>query len=35
VEFPEHLRHLHRLDFGPEDGIIAKLPPAVGKPYPT
>jgi hypothetical protein len=35
VEFPEHLRHLHRLDFGPEDGIIAKLPPAVGKPYPN
>ncbi|MSQ06430.1 MAG: hypothetical protein EXR54_04320 [Dehalococcoidia bacterium] len=35
VEFPAHLRHLHRLDFGPDEGVITKLPPAIGKPYPN
>jgi len=35
IGFPEHLRHLTRLDFGPDIGITEKLPPATGKPYPA
>jgi hypothetical protein len=35
VEFPAQLRRLHRLDFGPDDGVITQLPPTVGKPYPN
>jgi hypothetical protein len=35
VEFPTYLKHLNRLDFGPqgEQGIATILPPRVGKPY--
>ena len=33
--FPEHLRHLTRLDFGPQEGITENLPPVTGKPYPA
>ena len=33
--FPEHLRHLTRLDFGSDDGITEILPPVTGKPYPA
>ena len=33
--FPNHLRHLNRYDFGPEDGIAEILPPVIGKPYPA
>jgi len=33
--FPNHLRHLNRYDFGPEDGIAEILPPVTGKPYPA
>ncbi|PKB71211.1 MAG: hypothetical protein BZY87_06655 [SAR202 cluster bacterium Io17-Chloro-G6] len=35
IEFPEHLRHLIRLDFGPDSGITENLPPVTGKPYPA
>ena len=34
VGFPEHLRHLARLDFGSQEGITENLPPVTGKPYP-
>jgi hypothetical protein len=34
VNFPEPLRRFTRLDFGPEEGIATKVPPAIGKPYP-
>ena len=33
--FPDHLRHLARYDFGPQDGITENLPPVTGKPYPA
>ena len=33
--FPDRLRHLARLDFGPDDGIMENLPPKTGKPYPA
>ena len=33
--FPDHLRHLARLDFGPHEGITENLPPVTGKPYPA
>ena len=37
AKFPGHLPHLSRLDFGPEaqEGISTKLPPGVGKAYPS
>jgi hypothetical protein len=35
VEFPQHLRRLRRLDYGAENGVITKLPPEPGKPYPN
>ncbi|MFQ6029530.1 MAG: alpha/beta hydrolase domain-containing protein, partial [Dehalococcoidia bacterium] len=35
VNYPEHVPHVSRLDFGPDQGIITKLPPVVGKPYPV
>lgn len=37
VNFPEHLKQVYRLDFGPEAhrGQIDRLPPAVGEPYPN
>jgi hypothetical protein len=35
VEFPEQLRYLVRLDFGPDAKIPEKLPPAAGRPYPV
>ena len=33
--FPDHLRHLARLDYGPRDEITENLPPATGKLYPA
>ena len=33
--FPDHLRHLARFDFGPDEGITENLPPVTGKPYPA
>ena len=33
--FPDHLRHVTRLDFGPSEGITEHLPPVTGKPYPA
>ncbi|MDA1127848.1 MAG: alpha/beta hydrolase domain-containing protein [Chloroflexi bacterium] len=33
--FPEQLRHMLRLDFGPNEGITENLPPVTGKPYPA
>ena len=33
--FPDHLRHLDRLDFGPDEGVTENLPPLIGKPYPA
>ncbi len=37
VNFPEYLKYVYRLDFGPEAyrGLIGQLPPAVGEPYPN
>lgn len=35
IGFPDHLRHLARLDFGPQDGFTDNLPPVTGKPYPA
>jgi hypothetical protein len=37
VRFPDHIVRPTRLDFGPdvERGVISRLPPAVGAPYPT
>ena len=35
VGFPDHLRHLSRLDYGPRDGIVENLPPVTGNPYPA
>jgi hypothetical protein len=37
VNFPEHLKYVYKLDFGPEayEGIVTKLPPVVGKAYPS
>ena len=35
IGFPEHLRHLTRLDFGPHNGLTGNLPPITGKPYPA
>ncbi len=35
VHFPEPLRRLTRLDFGPEDGIATQAPPRLGAPYPV
>ena len=39
IGFPEHLRHLTRLDFGPhagpDNGVTENLPPVTGKPYPA
>ena len=37
VNFPEHLKCVYRVDFGPEahTGQIGKLPPVVGEPYPN
>jgi hypothetical protein len=34
VNFPEPLRRFTRLDFGPEEGVATKVPPAISKPYP-
>jgi hypothetical protein len=34
VETPNPLRHFARLDFGPDEGVAAHMPPVVGKPYP-
>jgi hypothetical protein len=34
VNFPEPLRRFSRLDFGPQEGVATKVPPAVGTPYP-
>jgi hypothetical protein len=34
VNFPEPLRRVSRLDFGPQEGVATKVPPAVGAPYP-
>jgi len=34
VNFPEPLRRISRLDFGPEEGIASHVPPVVGAPYP-
>ena len=34
VKAPHPLRHFARLDFGPDEGIPAHMPPVVGKPYP-
>ena len=33
--FPDHVRHLDRLDFGPDEGVTENLPPLIGKPYPA
>ena len=33
--FPNHLRHLTRYDFGPDQGITENLPPVTGSPYPA
>ncbi|MCH7843001.1 MAG: hypothetical protein IID01_09570 [Chloroflexi bacterium] len=33
--FPDHVRHLDRLDFGPDEGVTENLPPVTGKPYPA
>jgi hypothetical protein len=33
--FPDHLRHVTRFDFGPNEGITENLPPVAGKPYPA
>ena len=33
--FPDHIRHLARLDFGLDEGVTENLPPLIGKPYPT
>jgi hypothetical protein len=33
VQFPQHLRRLHRLDFSAKNGVINRLPPEPGKPY--
>lgn len=35
VHFPEPLRRMSRLDFGPEEGIATQVPPVVGTPYPV
>ena len=37
VNFPEHLKQVYRLDFGPEahNGELSQLPPVVGEPYPN
>ena len=37
VNFPERLKCVYRVDFGPEApiGQIGKLPPVVGEPYPN
>jgi hypothetical protein len=32
--FPEPLRRIARLDFGPEEGVAANVPAVTGKPYP-
>jgi hypothetical protein len=34
VNFPEPLRRVNRLDFGPEEGIATNVPAVVGTPYP-
>ena len=34
VNFPEPVRRVSRLDFGPEEGIATTVPPKVGAPYP-
>jgi hypothetical protein len=34
VNLPEPLRCIHRLDFGPEEGVATHVPPGVGTPYP-
>jgi hypothetical protein len=33
--YPDHLRHLARYDFGPNEGITDNLPPVTGKAYPA
>ncbi|MFQ6028221.1 MAG: alpha/beta hydrolase domain-containing protein, partial [Dehalococcoidia bacterium] len=35
VNFPQHFRRLRRLDFQAEKGVVHKLPPEVGQPYPN
>ena len=35
ANFPEPLRRIHRLDFGPDAVRPAKVPPEVGEPYPN
>jgi hypothetical protein len=32
--FPEPLRYIARLDFGPEEGVATQVPAVIGKPYP-
>jgi hypothetical protein len=34
VNFPEPIRRINRLDFGPVEGIATNVPPLVGAPYP-
>jgi len=33
--FPDHLPYISRLDFGPDPGIPTRMPPVVGKPFPS
>lgn len=35
VAFPDHLKTVRRLDFGPDRAVPTRIPPAVGAPYPT
>ncbi|PKB63875.1 MAG: hypothetical protein BZY80_05065 [SAR202 cluster bacterium Io17-Chloro-G2] len=35
ASFLDHLPHVSRLDFGPDPGVPTKMPPAVGKPFPS
>lgn len=35
VDFPQRLRYICRLDFGPEEGVAANVPAEVGRPYPN
>ena len=34
VHFPQPLRQIYRLDFGPEAGVATNVPVITGKPYP-
>ena len=35
VEFPEHLKAIRRLNFGPDRAVPSKIPPLVGAAYPS